>query len=88
MKAVSSTSFAKTHKKCLWGFAFCKNRCILADKIFRGSSMVEHATVNRRVAGSSPARGARKKAAHIIRCAAFFVFIPTMRHLYCKSPIG
>ncbi len=32
-----------------------------AAYIFRGSSMVEHATVNRRVVGSSPSRGAKKR---------------------------
>ncbi len=39
---------------------------------FPGSSMVEHATVNRRVVGSSPTRGA-------IRCA---------RPLYLKNKVG
>ena len=31
---------------------------LLGEKIFRDSSMVEHAAVNRRVVGSSPTRGA------------------------------
>ncbi len=32
---------------------------VYIENVFRDSSMVEHAAVNRRVAGSSPARGAK-----------------------------
>ena len=45
-----------------------------ADSIFRGSSMVEHATVNRRVVGSSPSRGA-KKGRYFERRSSFFYFV-------------
>ena len=38
--------------------------------IFLGSSMAEHATVNRRVAGSNPARGAKESVGNYRR---FFV---------------
>jgi hypothetical protein len=38
---------------------------------FLGSSMAEHAAVNRRVAGSSPARGAKEKAGYYI--SGFFL---------------
>ena len=36
-----------------------ENRSLPASYIFLDSSVVEHSAVNRRVAGSSPARGAR-----------------------------
>lgn len=36
------------------------------------AQLVEHATVNRRVAGSSPARGAQKKAVHLSGVLPFF----------------
>jgi hypothetical protein len=47
----------------MFGFLFQR-------KLFRDSSMVEHSAVNRRVAGSSPARGAKK-----IRQKPDFLFI-------------
>ena len=46
--------------------------------LFRGSSMVEHAAVNRRVAGSSPARGAKKPQANLglfCLCSQCMLFI-------------
>ncbi len=47
------------------------------DAVFPGSSAVEHSTVNRQVAGSNPARGAKFKEAsfsRIIRKTGLFYF--------------
>ncbi len=49
------------HKKREVVICILKKAMYISRHRFRGSSMVEHATVNRRVAGSSPARGAKKR---------------------------
>src|SRR3954463_13717383 len=38
---------------------FCYRPSAINDALFPGSSVVEHSTVNRMVAGSNPARGAK-----------------------------
>jgi hypothetical protein len=48
---------------------FASILCLLID-IFLGSSVVEQSAVNRLVAGSNPARGAKRKA---LRMQGFFV---------------
>ena len=81
----------RSRGKNLFSFLIFKKPVYIGPRRFRGSSMVEHATVNRRVAGSSPARGAGKRAAHfLIKVCCLFWFIAQVCHfreggLVCKQ---
>ena len=57
----------------------------ICAQTFRGSSMVEHATVNRRVAGSSPARGA-EKGSTLLKSVLPFSFFIFFAISYCALP--
>ena len=82
MKMVDGTTFNTNHTKKTSGGLYLKKTELYCspissnndDRIFRGSSMVEHATVNRRVVGSSPSRGANK-GRFFKRRSSFFYFV-------------
>ena len=89
MKMVEATTFNINQKKAKEGLYLKKTVLYCepisrnnADSIFRGSSMVEHATVNRRVVGSSPSRGARKRNSLTKVSFLFFCFIQILSLLF------
>ena len=84
MKMVDGTTFNTNHTKKTSGGLYLKKTELYCspissnnvDQIFRGSSMVEHATVNRRVVGSSPSRGAKKRKTLYHKVDFLFLFHP------------
>ena len=81
---VDGTTFVTNHKKKTRVGLYLKKTVLYyqpissynAAYIFRGSSMVEHATVNRRVVGSSPSRGAKKRKTLYHKVDFLFLFHP------------
>ncbi len=56
------------------------------DAVFPGSSAVEHSTVNRQVAGSNPARGAKFKESPVlvdIHENRAFLFHILFHYIFC-----